>query len=253
MGLTDAFRLDDRVAVITGGSSGIGRAIALGCADLGADVVVAARRAERCAEVAAAAAERGVRGLGVRCDVTSDDDLEALFERVSEELGGTDVFVHAAGVSGPTPATDVGRADLARMMAIHVEGAVSGAQHAARQMEARGGGAILFVTSVFGLGGESHTLAYGNAKAALAHAVKVLAIEWARRGIRVNGLAPGLVDTDMTAELPDVVREKLLRRIPLRRAATPDEIAAAAVFLCAPAASYVTGEILVADGGERAR
>jgi NAD(P)-dependent dehydrogenase (short-subunit alcohol dehydrogenase family) len=253
MGLAEAIRLEGKVAVVTGGSSGIGRAVALACADEGADVVVAARRAERCAEVAAEAAARGVRAVGVECDVTSDDHLDRLFARVAAELGGADVFVHAAGVSSPRAASEVGRGDLSRMMAIHLEGAVAGAQRASAQMEARGGGAVLFVTSVFGLGGEANTLAYGAAKAALAHAVKVLAIEWARRDVRVNGIAPGLVDTDMTADLPAGVRDKLLRRIPMRRAAAPEEIAAAAVFLCSPAASYVTGHTLVVDGGERAR
>jgi 3-oxoacyl-[acyl-carrier protein] reductase len=109
------------------------------------------------------------------------------------------------------------------------------------------------VTSVWGLGGASGTLAYGVAKAGLAHAVKVLALEWTAKKVRVNGLAPGLVTTDMTAELPERAKDKLVSRIPMRRPATPEEMAGPALFLVSDAASYVTGQVLVADGGERAR
>lgn len=240
-------RLDGRLAVVTGASRGIGRAIAAGLAARGAGVVVSARDAARCAETAAS-----LGGVGIPCDVADDVQVRALFARV-HDLGGADIFVSCAGLGGGHLAARTERADLQAMLDVHFLGAMTGARLAAEQMRSKGQGAMLFVTSIWGLGGASGTLAYGAAKAALAHAVKVLALEWARDGIRVNGLAPGYVATDMTADLPDAARDKMLSRIPLRRAARPEEMAGPACFLCSDEASYVTGHVLVADGGERAR
>jgi NAD(P)-dependent dehydrogenase (short-subunit alcohol dehydrogenase family) len=239
-----------KVAVVTGGSRGIGRAIALGLGRAGVTVAVASRDGEACGRVAA---EIGGGAIGVACDAAAPGDLEQLFERVRAELGGTDLLVHAAGLSSVAWASDVPRDELVRQLDVHYVGAVAAAQRARRQMIERGGGAILFVTSVWGLGAQPASLAYGAAKAALVQAVKVLAVEWARDRIRVNGLAPGLVETDMTAEMTKEVRDKLVSRIPLRRAATPDEMVGPALFLLGDGASYVTGHVLVADGGERAR
>ncbi len=241
------FSLEGKRAVVTGGSRGIGRAIAEALAAAGAHVVVSSRSAEACVAVADA-----LGGEAIPCDVTDPAQVDTLFDSVGKQ-GGCDVFVAAAGVASSASAADVSVSELRRMMEVHFVGATHGAQCAAAQMRAHGGGAILLVTSIWGLGGQPSTLAYGAAKAALSHAVKVLAIEWARDGVRVNGLAPGFVDTDMTAELAPPLRDKLLSRVPLRRAARPDEMAGPALFLCSEAASYVTGHVLVADGGERAR
>ncbi|MEZ4252049.1 MAG: SDR family oxidoreductase [Polyangiales bacterium] len=239
--------LRGKIAVVTGSSRGIGFAIAEGLAAGGAKVVVSSRDAASCA----AAAER-FGGVPIACDVADDAQVEALFGKVAE-LGGADVFVSCAGLGGGRLAAKTDRAELQTMLDVHYLGAMTGARAAAAQMRGKGGGAMLFVTSIWGLGGATGTLAYGAAKAALAHSVKVLALEWARDGIRVNGLAPGYVETDMTSELPDAARDKMLSRIPLRRAARPEEMAGPATFLCSDAASYVTGHVLVADGGERAR
>lgn len=252
-GIGGRFRLDGRVAVVTGGSRGIGRAIAHAFAEQGADVVVASRDVSRCVETAGEVARLGVRGVGVCADVSKEEDIAALFDRVEGDLGGCDIFVHCAGAAAGTASLEVPREELQQMLDIHLLGGISGAQRAAAQMESRGGGAVLLVTSVWGLGGASGTLSYGVAKAGLAHAVKVLAVEWARKNIRVNGLAPGTVETDMTAGLSDDARAKLVRRCPMRRMATPEEMAGPALFLCSDAASYVNGHVLVADGGERAR
>lgn len=251
--MLERFRLDGRVAVVTGGSRGIGRAIALALAEAGADLAVASRDGARSEGVAAEARAHGRRAVAVGCDVASERDLDALFARVRDDLGGCDVLVACAGLSSASPARDATREDLQQMLDVHYFGGVVAAQRAAAQMRARGRGSILLVTSVWGLGGQPGQLAYGGAKAALAQAVRVLALEWARDGIRVNGLAPGLVETDMTSVLTPAIRDKLVSRVPMRRAAMPEEMAGAALFLCSDAASYVTGQILVADGGERAR
>ncbi|MCA9581834.1 MAG: SDR family oxidoreductase [Myxococcales bacterium] len=249
---TDRFRLTGKGAVVTGGSRGIGRAIALGLAGAGADVMIASRDGARCDEVAAEARQLGVRSLGVPCDVAKEEDLVRLFERAATELPGVNVLVHCAGLSATSYASDVNIHELQRMMDVHYLAGVRAAQLAYPHLKPEGG-AVLFVGSVWGLGGATGSLAYGAAKAALTHAVKVLALEWARDGIRVNGLAPGFVDTDMTRSVPDGAKQKLLGRVPLRRWAEPEEMAGPAVFLCSDAASYVTGHVLVADGGERAR
>jgi 3-oxoacyl-[acyl-carrier protein] reductase len=246
----DKLRLDGRLAVVTGGSRGIGLAIARGFAEAGARVVIASRDGERCAQVAGTLPGDAV---GVACDVASPEAVHALMDR-AELLGGTDVFVHCAGLAASAKALSTPREQLVQMLELHFLGGVQGAQRAAQQMLAHErGGAVLLVSSVWGLGGNATTLAYGSAKAALAHAVKVMAIEWARHGVRVNGLAPGFVETEMTAHLEGPVRDKLLSRVPFRRMAEPHEMAGPALFLCSEAASYVTGQTLVVDGGERAR
>lgn len=239
--------LEGKLAVVTGGSRGIGLAIARAFANANARVVIASRDGEACASAAAP-----LGGEGVACDVSDPASVASLFARV-EALGGCDIFVACAGVASGSLAAKVSREELQRMLDVHYLGALEGARRAAEQMRGKGGGAILFVTSIWGLGGATGTLAYGAAKAALAHSVKVLALEWARDGTRVNGLAPGFVETDMTADLPDAARAKMLSRVPLRRAARADEMAGPALFLCSDAASYVTGHTLVVDGGERAR
>ncbi len=180
MAIGDQLRLDGKVAVVTGGSRGIGRAIALGLAQAGAHVAVASRDGGACATTAGEIAHLGVRGLGIACDVASADDVGRLFDEVAAKLGGVDVLVHCAGFANGAPAAEVTADEIRSMIDVHVLGGVLAAQRAAAQMRARGGGAILLVTSVWGLGGAAGTLAYGMAKAALAHAVKVLAIEWAR-------------------------------------------------------------------------
>jgi len=243
----DSFRMDGKRAVVTGGTRGIGFAIAEAFAAAGAEVVVSSRSADACA---AAATKLG--GVGIAADVADEAALDSLFARV-DERGGCDVFVHCAGFAEAAKAADVPRAKLQKMLDVHLLGGIAGAQRAAAQMRPKGGGAILLIGSVWGLGGARGTLPYGVAKAGLVHAVKVLAIEWARDGIRVNGLAPGIIETDMTAELGDAAKEKLVSRVPLRRMGRPEEMAGPALLLCTDAGSYVTGQTIVADGGERAR
>lgn len=251
MSLIEQLRLTGRVAVVTGGSRGIGRAIALGLADLGADVVVASRSLDACEGVAREIEGRGRRAIAAGIDTTREHGLDELFRSVDSSFERVDLFVHAAGVASASAAMETSRDELATMFELHVLAAVRGAQLAARRMNR--GGSMLFVSSVFGLGATKNMLAYGTAKAALAHAVKALAIEWASLGIRVNAIAPGFVETDMTAGLAPKVRDALLKRVPLGRAASPAEIGNVACFLLSDAASYVTGHVLVADGGERAR
>jgi len=240
--------------VVTGGSRGIGRACALALAEHGADVVVASRSLEPCVAVAKEIEALGREALAVACNVSSSEDVRALFARV-KEWGGCTHLLAAAGLGGVQPSASLERADLQFMLDMHYLGAFECAKLAAEQMEAAGGGSITFVTSIWGLGAQRMAVPYGGAKAAVAHMTKILAVEWAPRKIRVNALAPGLIDTDMTSMImsDDGLRDRMLKSVPMRRAGTADECAGAAVFLASAAASYVTGHVLVVDGGVRAR
>jgi len=241
-------------AVVTGGSRGIGRAVALAYARHGADVCIASRDLEKCRAVAAEIDSVGRRSLAVSCDVSKSDDVRALFDRVAE-WGGCHHLFAGAGQGGVSPSASLERADLQYMLDMHLLGAFECAKLAAAQMDAAGGGSITFVSSIWGLGAQRMAVPYGASKAAVAHMTKILAVEWAPRKIRVNALAPGLIATDMTAMImgDPGLKDRMLKSIPMRREGTPDEVSGAAVYLASPEASYTTGHVLVVDGGVRAR
>jgi NAD(P)-dependent dehydrogenase (short-subunit alcohol dehydrogenase family) len=246
------FNLEGRVALVTGAGRGLGRSIALALADAGAEVWLLARTAAEVEQAGEAIRASGGQATAVACDVTDT----AAMAQVMEQMPGLDVLVNNAGSNIPEPFVDVSEAHLDRILDLNVRAAFLVAQAGARRMLAAAdrrarGGAIVNMSSQMGHVGAVNRSVYCLTKHAIEGLTKVMAIELAPHGIRVNSLAPTFIETPLTA--PMFARPEFSKwaheRIPLGRLGTPDEVAAAALFLASPAASLVTGTSLVVDGG----
>lgn len=240
-------RLDGRTAIVTGGGGGIGRASAVALARCGARVVVAGRTSETLDQTLAAVEQAGGEGVAVIADVREASDIE----RVLDTAGACDALVTCAGVQLRKPALEIAEREWEELLAVNLTGVFLSCQRAARRMREAGGGAIVNVTSLTERIGLPNLAAYGASKGGVGQLTRALAVELAPHGVRVNAVAPGRVETRMTEDVfaREEVRSSFLARIPLARAGHPEEIGAAIAFLVSPAASYVTGETLVVDGG----
>jgi NAD(P)-dependent dehydrogenase (short-subunit alcohol dehydrogenase family) len=246
------FELGDGTAFVTGGASGIGRAIALGIAEHGADVALfdlpGRALEETCAEI-----ERiGRRSLAIEGDVTDADSLESAVERTERELGPLGYAVNSAGIANAAPAEQMSREQWQRVYDIDVTGVFLSCQAEGRAMLRRGAGAIVNVASMSGTMAHRglQQVHYNSGKAAVRHLSRSLAVEWAGRGLRVNSLSPGYTFTAMNRR-PEVATQVIAfaDETPMGRLAEPEEMAGPAVFLLSPAASYCTGQDLLVDGG----
>lgn len=248
--MADAFRLDGRVVVVTGASSGLGVAFAHAFAEAGADLAICARRAERLEQTRSDVEARGRRCSAVRADVTSPAECKGVVDTAVAELGRVDVLVNNAGVAGAAAGTREDPEHFRRIVEVNLLGSYWMAQACARVMQR--GSAIVNLSSV--LATTTMTLpqaAYSASKAAVEGLTRDLAQQWTgRKGIRVNALAPGIFPSEMTAQYqPGYAEDLIERRIPAGRWGDPRELAAAAVFLASDAASYITGAVLPVDGG----
>jgi NAD(P)-dependent dehydrogenase (short-subunit alcohol dehydrogenase family) len=243
--------LAGRVAVVVGGSSGIGRALALGLADAGADVVAAARRADRVAAVAGEIEQKGRRTLRVPCDVGDRASLERLRAETLAAFGKVDILVNCAGKTKRTPTLEVSESEWNDILETNLTGTLRSCQVFAPPMLERGYGRIINIGSLSSFVALFEVAAYAASKAAVASLTKSLAIEWGPRGVCVNAIAPGVFRTDINRELLDGTERgrEFLLRTPMRRFGNVDELAGAAVFLASESASFVNGEVLVVDGG----
>jgi NAD(P)-dependent dehydrogenase (short-subunit alcohol dehydrogenase family) len=243
-------RLQDRVAIVTGGNTGIGRAVALAYADEGAHVAVAWIEREAEARSLVEAVERkGRRALAVRCDVTAEEEVAQLMSRVRETLGRIDVLVSNAGIQKPQAITETTAADWDRMMAVHLRGAFLCCRAVAPVMMAQRSGHIIIVTSQLAYIGRPRYTAYAAAKGGLLVFMRALAQELAPHGILVNSVAPGLVDTGFDP-LPQAVKDAHAAALPLGRLGAPDDLVGSFVFLASDEARYFCGQTLHPNGGE---
>jgi NAD(P)-dependent dehydrogenase (short-subunit alcohol dehydrogenase family) len=238
-----------KVALVTGGGSGIGRASSLAFAQVGARVVVADIDAPGGEATAQMVADGGGEGLFVRTDVALPDEVAALVARTVERFGRLDCALNNAGIEGEAlPPHEYPDDVWARVLAVNLTGVFLCLKHEVRQMLAQGGGAIVNVASIAGLRGAPRRPAYGASKHGVVGLTRSAALAYARAGIRVNAVCPGLTNTAMAARHPEVAA-LAAQRVPDGRMATPEEVAAAAMWLCSEAAAHVTGVALPVDGG----
>lgn len=246
-----ALDLANRTAVVIGATSGIGRAIALGLADAGADVVPTGRRQQLAGEVAAEIQKRGRRSLALASDVSDSDSLQRLADATIAKLGKVDILVNAAGRTVRRPTLEVPDEEWNEIMDTNLTGMLRACRVFGRHMVERRYGRIINIGSLTSVVALTEVAAYGASKAGVAALTKSLAVEWAPFGVCVNAILPGVFRTALNEGLLDGTDRgrELLMRTPMRRFGQPEEVAGAAVFLASEAAGFVTGTLLAVDGG----
>lgn len=246
------FDLSGKVALVTGATRGLGKAIALAFARAGARVVISSEDHVACSETEAEFLAAGLHALSIGCDVADRAQLAVLVERTRTELGGIDVLVCNAGIGGPVgPLHAVDSDAYYQLMDINLHSVLFLCGLAIPSMAERGGGSVILTSSIAGLRGNKTIGAYGMAKAAVAQLARNLAVEWGPRNVRVNAISPGLIRTDFARGIlaDETYLERRLSLTPLRRPGEPEEVAGAALFLASAAGGFVTGHNLVVDGG----
>ena len=245
------FDLTGDVAVVIGGTTGIGRALALGLADAGANVVATSRRVEQVEHVATELEERGAKTLRLASDVLDRGSIQTLADKVLETFGKVDVLINCAGMTKRAPTLDYPEETWETILATNLTGTLRGCQIFGRSMIERGYGRIINIGSLTTFVGFFEVAAYGASKAAVGSLTRSLAVEWSKHGVTVNAIAPGVFRTDINRDLLDNTErgKELLLRTPMGRFGDVEELVSSAVFLASRASSFVTGEILAVDGG----
>jgi NAD(P)-dependent dehydrogenase (short-subunit alcohol dehydrogenase family) len=242
--------LEDKVAVVVGGTSGIGRAIAIGLAQAGANVVATSRDQDKVGEVAAEIEALRRPTLRVCSDVLDRASLERVRDEVLARFGRVDILVNSAGITGKKPTLDVSEEQWHLIMAVNLTGTLRACQIFGRVMLDKGYGRIINIASLSSFVAFHEVAAYGASKAAVAALTRSLAVEWAPHGICVNAIAPGIIPTELNRKILETPRgHELTMRTPMGRFGAAEELVGAAVYLASDAASFTTGQVLVVDGG----
>lgn len=249
------FRLDGKVALMTGGRGALAEAMGAALADLGCDVAFASRHEAECAGIAAGLARRfGTRAIGLRCDISREEEVEAAVARTVEQLGRIDILINNAGASWWGLPQDIPLSGWRKVVDVNLTGTFLACRHAARHMIAGGGGAIINIASVGAFlsytPDAGQVVPYTTTKAAIVHLTRDLAAQWAGQGIRVNAIAPGSVETGMTETLTEDIQQKLLNGILLHRFGKPAEVAGVLAVLASEAGAFITGQTFIVDGGQ---
>lgn len=247
------FDLSGKVAVVSGGGDGLGRAMSIGLAEAGANVVVCSRKAEKCEQTAQELNKLGVRALGLKCDLTKEPDVEAVVDETVKRFGKVDILLNNAGRTWGAAPEDLKFEDWKKVIDVNLNGTFLFCQHAGRKMIGQGGGKIINISSYAGIAGTDpehlNAIAYNASKGALVTFTKDLATKWAAHHINVNCIAPGWFPTKMTKWTLDNKGADILKRVPLSRFGEAEDLKGVAVFLASKAADYVTGQIISVDGG----
>jgi gluconate 5-dehydrogenase len=254
MTVQELFSLKGKVAIVTGASRGLGEAMARGLAEAGASLFLCSRKVEACQGVAEEIEKLGAKARAWRCDVTSPADVEGAVREAQKIRGRVDILINNAGQTWGAKAEDISLEDWRKVIEVNLTGAFFFAQQVGKVMMQQGGGKIVNVASIAGLAGsrDFDAISYTASKGGLIALTRDLAVKWARYEINVNAIAPGWFPTKMTNWLVEQKGESLLRSIPMGRFGEPDDLKGAVVFLCSEAARYITGHVLVVDGGELA-
>jgi NAD(P)-dependent dehydrogenase (short-subunit alcohol dehydrogenase family) len=249
------FDLTGRVAIVSGGSMGLGLQMAEGLAEMGANLVLCARRKERCEQAAEALRSLGVQALALECDVRDKASIQRVIEETLARFGRIDILINNAGVSWGAKVEDMTLEQWDKVLSTNLTGTFLFCQATGKAMVAQGSGKIVNIASVAGLQGSSAELqavGYQASKGGVIAFTKDLACKWAPHNIQVNAIAPGWFPTHMSERVIEQRKDVLLEKIPLRRFGSDHDLKGAAVFLASDASSYVTGQVLIVDGGQTA-
>ncbi|MBT2687592.1 SDR family oxidoreductase [Bacillus sp. ISL-47] len=252
MELNELFHLDNKTAIVTGGGRGLGEQMANALGDAGANVVVCSRNLEACERVSSSLTARGIQSLAMECDITSEEDIQNVINKTLEKFGSIDILINNSGTSWIAPALELPADKWDKVMNVNLKGLFLFSQAAAKVMTKQGSGKIINISSVNGMRGTNSAfldaVAYSTSKGAVISLTKDLSVKLAPLGIQVNAIAPGFFPTKMTKAL-EQSSSVILQSIPAGRFGNDDDLKGAAVFLSSNASDYVTGQVLVVDGG----